>query len=257
MAATGSTHQSALIAPHAHRTHSKVLPAQKLASLRPAQQRVRRFHLRVKYRSLPAKVRQQRNPIETIASASVEDTAQEVRTAPTPTSPATNSAAKATKQRELPEGAQAGETESSTTDEIIDLDASTDAIQAHTASSSNETKAMAAAQTAQPAQQPLRQMPAVRETTVTKEKAGKKRPASTAPLENAEDRWDPSVSARTAVNANLEGDGGHPCGCPLVTPAKAGSTNLPPAEEKRRNGWAMSPASRSGPGLSICLSICQ
>ena len=47
------------------------------------------------------------SPTETIASASVEDTAQEVRTAPTP-SPATNSAAKATEQRELPEGAQAG-----------------------------------------------------------------------------------------------------------------------------------------------------
>ena len=59
-------------------------------------------------------------PIETIASTSEEDTAQEERTAPTPTSPATNSAAKATEQRELPEGAQAGETESSTTDEIID-----------------------------------------------------------------------------------------------------------------------------------------
>ena len=81
------------------------------------------------------------SPIETIASASEEDTAQEERTAPTPTSPATNSAAKATEQRDQKE--QAGETESSTTDEIIDLDASTDAIQAHTASSSNETKAMA------------------------------------------------------------------------------------------------------------------
>ena len=45
------------------------------------------------------------SPIETIASASEEDTAQEERTAPTPTSPATNSAAKATEQRELPEGA--------------------------------------------------------------------------------------------------------------------------------------------------------
>ena len=100
---------------------------------------------------------------------------------------------------------------------------------------------MATAQTAQTAQKPLRQMPAVWEATVTKDKAGKKRPASTAPLENAEDRWDPSERARTAVNANLEGDGGHPCGCPLVPPAKAGSTNLPPVEEKRRNRWAMSP----------------
>ena len=69
---------------------------------------------------------------------------------------------------------------------------------------------MATAQTAQTAQQPLRQMPAVWEATVTKDKAGKKRPASTAPLENAEGRWDPS-------------------------------TNLPPGEEKRRNRWAMSP----------------
>ena len=58
MAATGNTPQSVLIAPHAHKTHRKVLPTQKLASLRPAQQRVRRFHRRVKYRSLPAKARQ-------------------------------------------------------------------------------------------------------------------------------------------------------------------------------------------------------
>ena len=139
------------------------------------------------------------SPIETIASASEEDTAQEERTAPTPTSPATNSAAKATEQRESPEGAQAEETESSTTDEIIDLEASIDATQAHTASSSNGTKAMATAQAAQPAQQPLRQMPAVGEVTVRKDKAGKKRPASTPPLENAEDRCDPSLTSRAMV----------------------------------------------------------
>ena len=75
------------------------------------------------------------SPIETIASASEEDTAQEERTAPTPTSPATNSAAKAIEQRESPEGARAGETESSTTDEVIDLNDSPEAIPAYPARS--------------------------------------------------------------------------------------------------------------------------
>ena len=78
---------------------------------------------------------EEQSPIETIASASEDDTTQEERTAPAPTSPATNSAAKATEQRESPEGARAAETESSTTDEVIDLDGSPEAIPAYPARS--------------------------------------------------------------------------------------------------------------------------
>ena len=78
---------------------------------------------------------EEKSPIETIASASEDDAAQAERTAPTPTSPATNSAAKATEQKESPEGAQAGETESSTTDEVIDLGGSPATIPAHPARS--------------------------------------------------------------------------------------------------------------------------
>ena len=190
------------------------------------------------------------SPVETIASASEENTAQEGRTVATPTSPATKTAAKATEQRELTEGEQAEETESSTTDEVIDLDDSTEAIPAHTASSSNETKVMAPAQTAQHS---LRRMPATWEATTTRDTAGKKRPASTAPCEDAEDQWDPSESARTAANAGLESTGGHPCGRPLASPSKASTISIPTGEAKRRNRWVSSsslssPASRSGPG---------
>ena len=146
--------------------------------------------------------------METITSASEENTAQEERTVATPTSPAAKPAAKATEQRELMEGERTEETESSTTDETAP---------------------------AQTAQHSLQRMPATRDT------AGKKRPASTAPCEDAEDQWDPPESARTAANAGLESTGGHPCGRPLAPPSKASTFSLPAGEAKRRNRWISSP----------------
>ena len=102
------------------------------------------------------------SPIETVVSVSDNDAAQAKRTAPTLTSLAVASAAKAAERRDLTEGAQAEETESSTTDEIIDLEASTEAFQAHPASSSNDPNTMMAPQTAPHGQLPSRQLPAAR-----------------------------------------------------------------------------------------------
>ena len=181
-----------------------------------------------------------RRPLRLSGSTLIDPTSGAVAQIAILTSPAATSAAKATERRDLPEGAQAGETESSTTDEIIDLEASTAATQAHTASSSNDINTMMASQTAPPGQPPPRQLPAVRETTVTKEEDATKPPASPVPLGYTEGRRDTSVRARAAGKAQLEGNSGHPCGCPSVPPAKASSTNLPSGEEKRRNRWATS-----------------
>ena len=139
----------------------------------------------------------------------------------------------------MTEGAQAGETESST-DEIIDLEAGTEAFQAHPASSSDDSNTMMASQTAPHGQPPSRQLPAARETTVIKEADETKSPASPVPPGHTEGRRDTSARARTTGKPQLEGNSGHPCGCPSVPPAKASSTNLPSGEEKRRNRWATS-----------------
>ena len=107
--------------------------------------------------------------METIASTSDENISEE-RMVATPTSPVAKPAATAPVQRELTEGGQTREqteeieeAESSTTDEVVDLDKSTETIPAYTASSSNETKGTVPAQTTQPTQHSLQRMPATRD----------------------------------------------------------------------------------------------
>ena len=73
------------------------------------------------------------------------DKTQEGRIEATPTSPATNAAARAAEQREQMDEEQAEETESGATDEVIDLEVGDEAIPAHAASSPNETKVTALA----------------------------------------------------------------------------------------------------------------
>ena len=76
-------------------------------------------------------------PAATIASTSEVDKAQERRTG-TVASPDTSAAAFVVEQREQSEGERAEETESGTTDEVIDLDDSPEAIPAHPARSPSE-----------------------------------------------------------------------------------------------------------------------
>ena len=76
-------------------------------------------------------------PAATIASTSEVDKAQERRTG-TVASPDTSAAAFVVEQREQSEGEHAEETESGTTDEVIDLDDSPEAIPAHPARSPSE-----------------------------------------------------------------------------------------------------------------------
>ena len=157
------------------------------------------------------------SPIETVVSVSDNDAAQAKRTAPTLTSPAVASVANAAGRRDLIEGAQAGETESSTTDEIIDLEASlsTEVFQAHPASSSDDANTMRASQTAPHGQPPTRQLPAVRETTVIKEADKTKSPASPVLAGHTEGRRDTSARARTTGKPQLEGNSATRVAAPL------------------------------------------
>ena len=91
---------------------------------------------------------EEETPRETITSMSEGDKIQEGGMDAIPTSPAAIEAARAAEQREQMEGERAEETESGTTDEVIDIDVGDEAIPAQTSSSPNETRATALAQTA-------------------------------------------------------------------------------------------------------------
>ena len=164
------------------------------------------------------------SPVETIVSASDEATTKERRPSATPTSPATKETDRTQEQRQPTDGEQAEETESGTTDEVIDLDDSTEAIPAQTASSSQDTKVLVPAP---PAQLSLRRLPTVCEAAASRHQAGKKRPAPTPPLDEAEDQGNPSESPSTTTNTDVGGEGGHPCGRPLVPPSKDTTINPP------------------------------
>ena len=141
-----------------------------------------------------------------------------------------------TQERRLPiEGEQAEETESSTTDE---LDDSTEAIPEQTASSSQDTKVLTPASTAQHSAPCL---PTAWEAATNQQQVGTKRPVPGTPLDEADDQRKPLESTRTEANTNHEVESGHPCGCPLV-PLSENSPVTPPIEEaKRRSKWASSP----------------
>ena len=136
------------------------------------------------------------SPVETIVSASEEAASNEGRPSETPTSPVTKETDR-TQERRLPiEGEQAEETESSTTDEVIDLDDSTEAIPEQTASSSQDTKVLAPASIAQHS---ARRLPAAWEATAHQQQVGTKRPVPSTPLDEEEDQRKPSESTRTAA----------------------------------------------------------
>ena len=175
------------------------------------------------------------SPVETIVSASEEAASNEGRPSETQTSPATQETDR-TQERRLPvEGEQAEETESNTTDEVINLDDSTEAIPEQTASSSQDTKVLMPASTAQPS---ARCLPTAWEAATNQQQVRTKRPAPSTPLDEAKDQRKPLESTRTAANTSHEVESGHPCGCPLV-PLSENSPDSPPIEEaKRRSKWA-------------------
>ena len=74
--------------------------------------------------------------VETIVSASIEDTNEERRLSATPTSPVTETTGQTPAQRPLTEEALAAETESGTTDEVIELEGSNEAMPARGAPNS-------------------------------------------------------------------------------------------------------------------------
>ena len=180
-------------------------------------------------------------PVETMVSASDEAATKERRPSATPASPGTNETDRTQEQRQPTEGEQAGETESDATDEVIDLDDSTEAIPVQTASSSQDAKLLVPA----PSDQPTPRHLSPGKAAASRQQAGKKRPAPTPPLGEAEDQENPSESPSSTTNTDVGGEGGHPCGRPLVPPSKdtAVKTTVNPCleEAKRRSRWASSP----------------
>ena len=123
-------------------------------------------------------------------------------------------------ERSLPvEGVLAEETESSTTDEVISLDDSTEAAPQQTASFSQGTKGL-----------PLCPLPGTCPWHGKQSPANSKleqRPASSTPIDEAEDQRKPFEGTRTATHTDHEAESGHPCGCPLV-PLAATNPVSPP-----------------------------
>ena len=156
----------------------------------------------------------------------------------TPTSPSTNAVTRAAEQREQMEGEQAEETESGTTDEVIDLEVLGEAIPEQAASSPNETKVTELARaTSQSLQQTPASLPPAGATAEI-EKTGAKRPASIVSLQEEDERRALSDNARAGTSEGLKSEGGHPCGRP---PASSACASLPVGEAKRRNRWAPTP----------------
>ena len=182
-------------------------------------------------------------PIETITSMSEGDKIQDDVMNAIPASPVAIEATRAADQREQTEGERAEETESGTTDEVIDVDVCNETIPAQTSCSPNEAKVPLLAQTAsyphsrQPIPAPL--PPAG--VAADMEKTGMKRPASIASLQDEDERHAPSGSMRAAASDGPKSEGGHPCGRPSASSARDGTANLLSGEAKRRNRWTPTP----------------
>ena len=169
------------------------------------------------------------SPIETIVSASEEAASSEGRPRETQISPATQETDRAQVQSLPVEGELAEETESSTTDEVINLDDSTEATPEQAASSAKGTKTLMPAVTAPPA---ARGLPTAWEAATRQQQVGIKRPAPSTPLDEAEDQRKPFESTRTAAHTDHEVESGHPCGCPLGPLAENNPVG-PPIERQR------------------------
>ena len=98
----------------------------------------------------------------------------------TPTSPSTNAATRAAAQKKQMEGEQAEETESGTTDEVIDLEVLGEAVPEQAAGSLNETKVTELAGATSQSLQQTPALPPPAGATAEIEKTGTKRPASIA-----------------------------------------------------------------------------
>ena len=161
---------------------------------------------------------------ETIVSASCEAAGKSRRADATLASPATNETSRISEQRQGTEEAQAEESESGTTDEVIDLDNSSEAIP-DTISA--------------PITQPSPGgPPTTGKAAISRNQAGVKRPAPATPLGDIEEQNNPPIKPKTTTNMEVVEEGGHPCGSPLVPPNKAVTITASPEEQRRRSRWA-------------------
>ena len=146
---------------------------------------------------------------ETVASISEGGKTQEESMEATPKSPSTNVVTRTAESREQMEGEQAEETESVTTDEVIDLEVLGEATPERAASSRYESMVTKRAQAATQSLQPQPAPPPPAGATSEMEKTGTKCPASIASLQETDERQAPPDHARAGTNEVLKREGGH------------------------------------------------
>ena len=155
---------------------------------------------------------------------------------------AATNAARATRQNVQSEGERAEETESGTTDEVIDIEVcgETTAAQAPvTAAGAGErhTSSPAGNEPHSPSRQTTTtpQLPAEASTDMAK--TGTKRPASMASLQDEDAHPAPQVNSTALNRDGPSGEGGYPSGRPSASSAVSGTDNSFTGDVKRRNRW--------------------
>ena len=175
--------------------------------------------------------------VEIIVSASIEDTFEERRLSATPTSPVTKTAGKTSEQRLLTEEALAEETESGTTDEVIELEGSNEAMPARAAPNSPHSP---------------QALTAEEEADTSRHQAGTKRSVPTTQVQEIENQGKPLLHPSAMSTTDVEGEGGHPCGSPFAPPTKVNTGSAPLEKTTRRSRWASSlPAVSTAPPQGV------
>ena len=159
--------------------------------------------------------------------------------------PAATEAAGATKQDVQSEGERAEETESGTTDEVIDLEEGEE-----TPTAQASFTAAGAGERHIPGSSPARVQPhsPSRQTTTTPklqaeasadmEKSGTKRPASMASWQDEDAHPAPQSNSTASQREGPSGEGRYPCGRTSASSVDYGTDNSATGEVKRRNRWS-------------------
>ena len=174
---------------------------------------------------------------EVIASGSEAGNAQEAALDASPLAEMPST----TEYKEHPGAEQATETESSTSDAIIEIDVDEEAVPAQAEYPAKETGEAPRAPEA-PWETPMRGADAITTPSpcvapADTEKTGVKRPASLASLHDEGQRRAPPSSS-VASSSEVKTEGGHPRGCPSASPTGNNVTEVPAGKAQRRSRWA-------------------
>ena len=148
---------------------------------------------------------------------------------------------RAKEHSEQPGAEQATESESSTSDAVIEIDVDEEAAPSHATHPPKGTRKSPLAQDA-PCMPPRGGVctiatPSPSGTPTDTEKTGMKRPASLASLRDEGQRRAPPSSS-VASSSEVKSEGGHPRGCPSASPASDTVSDLPVGKAQRRSRWA-------------------